>query len=117
MADHAVVCRRQSRTEVTPRAMPGYPVADVAPRCCLIMAANAEILTVADQAPFAVSFCHETVAERAPGIRMVARHTRIVTGNAVCLFVTGKAVIAQDSRTVYDGIHGPAVVFKPVALV
>jgi hypothetical protein len=81
------------------------------------MAANAEILTVADQAPFAVSFCHEAVAERPPGVRMVSRHARIMTGDAVCLFVTGKAVITQNSRTVYNGIHGPAVVFKPVSLV
>ncbi len=78
MADHAVVSRGDAGAEMAPGAVAGGPVASMAPWCRLIVAANAEILLVADEATLPVAFGHESVAPRTPGVRMVARRHCIV---------------------------------------
>ncbi len=115
VAHDAVVRGRQSRAEVAPCAVPRCPVPDMAPRRRLIMAPYAEILPVADETPLAVSLCHEPMGERSPRIRMVARQARVVTGNAVGLFMAGKTGIAERTRSGDNRINGFAVIFKPVS--
>ncbi len=78
MADRAVVSRCDVGAEMTPGAVAVGPVARMAPRRCLIVAADAEILLVASEAALPVTFGHEAVAPRAPGVRMVARRLCVV---------------------------------------
>jgi hypothetical protein len=48
---------------------------------------------------------------------MIARHARIVTGNAVRLFMTGQTVVAYRSCAVHDRLDRPAMILEPVSLV
>ncbi|OGW37894.1 MAG: hypothetical protein A2X58_02025 [Nitrospirae bacterium GWC2_56_14] len=55
------------------------------------MAAYAEILSMAGQTTFTVPFGHETMAQRAPGIRMVPRRPGVMTGDTVIFAVACEA--------------------------
>ena len=114
MAHHAVISRRKTGAVMAPRAMPFHPVPGMRARRGLVMAANAVILPVARHAALPVPFGHEPVAQRAPGVRVVARHPRVVTGNAVVPFVAGKAGLSVLPRLIDVQIGRCAVILYPV---
>ncbi len=91
VAHYAVVSRCKTATVMAPCAMSFEPVPDMGPRRGLVVASHAKILLVARQAALAVPFSHEPVAQCAPGVRVVAWHPGIMTGNAIVPLVTGEA--------------------------
>ncbi len=79
---------------VAPGAVLLQPIAPVGPRRRLVVAAHAEILPVANCAPFAIPLGHEPMAEVPPRIVVVPRCTRVVTRDAVVALVAGQAGLA-----------------------
>ena len=72
-----------------PRSQAACPAARMAPWLGLIVAAQAEVLFVADLAAVRISLSHEPVAQVAPGTTVVAWSSRGMTGNAVGPLVAG----------------------------
>ena len=95
VADDTTVGRGKTGPEVAHRAVACGPVAEMASRGRLAVAPDAEVLPVADLAALPVTFCREPVAQCAPGVRVVARHARVVAGNAIRLLVTDQTIVAH----------------------
>jgi hypothetical protein len=114
MAHHAVISRRKTGAVMTPRAMPFHPVTGMRTRRGLVMAANAVIWPMARHAALPVPFGHKPVAQRAPGVRVVARHPRVVAGNAVVPLVASKAGLSVLPRLIDVQIGRCAVMLYPV---
>ncbi|HAJ92479.1 MAG TPA: hypothetical protein DCO71_07700 [Gammaproteobacteria bacterium] len=90
VADHAIVLGRDTRTEMTPVAVPvAPPVAPVCARGGLGVAAHAVVLPMAGEAALAVAGRHEAVAQRAPGMVVIAGLDGIVALDAVVALVAG----------------------------
>jgi hypothetical protein len=117
MAHFAAVRGAQIRSEVTPRAVPCYPVRPVAARRRFIVAANAEVLPVARRTPLAVSAGRKPVAQRPPGVRVVARGLRSVACRAVVPHMAGKACVVPHARPGQIPVKRLSVIAYPVAAV
>ena len=97
--------------------MPFEPVPDMGPRLGLVVASNAKVLLMTCHAALAVAFRHEPVAQRAPGVRMVARLPRVMTGNAIIPLVTGETGFPALARLIEVQIGRCAMKLDPVPLV
>lgn len=117
MTHYAVVSRGETAAVMTPRAMSLYPIPYMRARRSLVVATHAVILLVTGEAALPVPFGHEPVAERAPGVRMVTRHPRVVTGNAVVPLMAGKTGLPALSRLVDVQVCRCAVKFDPIPFV
>ena len=117
VAHHAVVGRRKTAAVMTPHAMLTDPVPDMGARHGLVVAPHAKVLLMTCHAALAVPFRHEPVAQRAPGVRMVARLPRVMTGNAIVPLVTGDTGFSALPRLIEVQIGRRAMEFDPVRLV
>lgn len=100
---------------VTGRTVVIAPISPVAAWCCLVVAADAVVLPVAGLAPFPVPGCHETMAQRTPGVRMVPRRRGVVAFDAVVLRMAGCTVTAGPATQVRRGpvVLNPACLMGP----
>ena len=114
VADRAGPCNGISGPEMTFGTMPGAPIPGMAPRSRLIVAADAEVLPVAGQAALPVPLGHEPVAERSPGVRMVPGQTRVVTDDAVVLFMAHETGFAGPPRFVDVQVRRCSMKLDPV---
>ena len=89
VADHAIVLRRDTETEMAPVAVPVAPVPPVRARGGLVVAAHAVVLPMAGEAALAVAGRHEAVAQRAPGMVVITGLDGIVALDAVVALVAG----------------------------
>jgi hypothetical protein len=112
VADNAVVSRSKAGIIMAPGTMQIDPVAGVAPRRGLVMAAHAKVLLMTGEASVPAPLSHETVGARPPGVVMVTGQLHIVTGDAVGLLVADKTGVLPVEH-VY--VRGPAMILKPVS--
>ena len=117
MTHYAVVSRGETAAVVTPRAMSFHPIPYMRARRSLVVATHAVILFVAGEAAFPVPFGHEPVAQRAPCIRMVTWHPRVVTGDAVVPLMAGETGLPALPCLIEVQIRRSAVKLHPIPLV
>lgn len=127
VADYAIIRGDCSRTEMTPRAVPGLvrrprnpaavPVSAVGARRSFPMTAHAVILPVTDPAPFPVAGCLKPVAQGTPRAGVVSRRTGIVADDAIILLVAGVATLFRMLLPLGSRLNGPAVKLDPACAV